>query len=346
MAILAHQETFKTGPTGVVHRGPEPRTEDELRDNREFLRVAGQVDFGPRAHVLTLVWMAVAYYASLKPERTCYARVDTLAKKSKGLSTRTVQRKLNELAVLGYIVTDHRSGGFRSTSWDVELYPGHAVAEPPTACHPAPDSASPPPRHAVIENHDSVSPDIRDRREGTSEKKKEEYVRTEAPSPTATVPMAVNPFDSHTTRSVPSQLPDDERPPQTRLYAALYRKMEQPDWPELTDQNLDTFTRMSTAQRKSILSGLLATERAAGKHPDDKPSSKPLEGIAAKGRATLSERHGRQREAQQDACTHDWLAEGYCGQCGAEKPRGPDTAPDANAVLRPEGQQAAGAGAG
>ena len=145
--IDAHerQPSLHVGPTGVVHRGPEPRTKAEQEDNREFLRVAGQVDFGPRAHVLTLVWMAVAYYASLKPERTCYARVDTLAKKSKGLSTRTVQRKLNELAGLGYITTDHRSGGYRSTYWDVELYPGHAVMEPPTASHPSPVSVSPPP---------------------------------------------------------------------------------------------------------------------------------------------------------------------------------------------------------
>ena len=66
--------------------------------------MAGQVDFGPRVSTSsTLVWMAVAYYASLKPERTCYARVDTLAKKAKGVSTRTVKRKLNELAGLGYI---------------------------------------------------------------------------------------------------------------------------------------------------------------------------------------------------------------------------------------------------
>ena len=45
------------------------------------------MDFGQGKHVLTLVWMSVAYYASLKPERTCYARVDTLAKKAKGVST-------------------------------------------------------------------------------------------------------------------------------------------------------------------------------------------------------------------------------------------------------------------
>ena len=139
------QGTLHTGPTGVVHRGPEPRTEEELRDNREFLRVAGQVDFGPGEHVLTLVWMAVAYYASLKPERTCYARVDTLAKKAKGVSTRTVQRKLHVLAGLGRITTDHRSGGYRSTYWDVELYPGQAVIEPPTDSHPPPVTASPPP---------------------------------------------------------------------------------------------------------------------------------------------------------------------------------------------------------
>ena len=187
------QGTLHTGPTGVVHRGPEPRTEEELRDNREYLRVAGQVDFGQGKHVLTLVWMSVAYYASLKPERTCYARVDTLAKKAKGLSTRTVQRKLHELAELGYITTDHRSGGYRSTYWDVELYPGHAVAEPPTESHPSPDSVSPQPRQRVIENHDSVSPDIRDRREGTREKQAAGEVRTEAPSPPASVPTAAAP---------------------------------------------------------------------------------------------------------------------------------------------------------
>ena len=158
------QGTLHTGPTGVVHRGPEPRTEEELQDNREYLRVAGQVDFGPGKHVLTLVWMAVAYYASLKPERTCFARVDTLAKKAKWVSPRTVQRKLHELAGLGYISTDHRSGGYRSTYWDVELYPGQPstsplessrilasprprqpVIEPPTESHPPPDRESPPP---------------------------------------------------------------------------------------------------------------------------------------------------------------------------------------------------------
>ena len=163
-----HQDSLRTGPTGVVHRGPEPRTDEELQDNREYLRVAGQVDFGPGKHVLTLVWMAVAYYASLKPERTCYARVDTLAKKAKGVSTRTVQRKLHELAELGYIYTASRSGGYRSTYWDVELYPGHEEAlgealgeafpngETPTACHPPPTACHPPPT-ACHPNHDSVS---------------------------------------------------------------------------------------------------------------------------------------------------------------------------------------------
>ena len=308
--IDAHerQPSLHVGPTGVVHRGPEPRTKAEQEDNREFLRVAGQVDFGPRAHVLTLVWMAVAYYASLKPERTCYARVDTLAKKSKGLSTRTVQRKLNKLAGLGYITTDHRSGGYRSTYWDVELYPGHAVIEPPTASHPSPDSLSPPPRQPVVENHDSVSPDIRDRREGTVEKKYVQEVRTEAPSPTATVPTAAVPLVGSL-----------ELPPQTRMYAGLYRSMQRPDWPDLTDENLETFTGMSTALRKSVIGGLLASEKAAGKHPDEKPSSKPLENIAAKMRATLTEQHTRQRQEQQETCTHDWLAQGYCGLCGCEK---------------------------
>ena len=64
--------------------------------------------------------------------------------------------------------------------------------------------------------------------------------------------------------------------------------MQRPDWPDLTDENLDTFTGMSTALRKSVIGGLLASEKAAGKHPDEKPSSKPLENIAAKMRATPS----------------------------------------------------------
>ena len=136
------QRTLGLGPTGVVHRRPEPRTEEELRDNREFLRVAGQVDFGPGKHVLTLVWMAVAYYASLGPERICWAKVEKLAKKAKGLSTRTVQRKLNELAVLGNISTGKRSGGYKSTYWDVHLDPVEKGADTTTACHPNHDSLS------------------------------------------------------------------------------------------------------------------------------------------------------------------------------------------------------------
>ena len=161
------QGTLHVGPTGRLHRGPAPRTKAELEDNREYLRVAGQVDFGPSKHVLSLVWMAVAYYASLQPCRTCYARVDTLAKKAKGVSPRTVQRKLHELAGLGYISTSSRSGGYRSTYWDVHLDPAENSApqisqlakfdtvstaltsvtprrrhrdatETPTACHPPP----------------------------------------------------------------------------------------------------------------------------------------------------------------------------------------------------------------
>ena len=93
------QGTLKTGPTGVVHRGPEPRTDEELPGQprvSEGGRTSGLRSGETRPH--QLVWMAVAYYASLQPCRTCYARVDTLAKKAKGLSTRTVQRKLHELA--------------------------------------------------------------------------------------------------------------------------------------------------------------------------------------------------------------------------------------------------------
>ena len=164
------QGTLPVGPTGVVHRRPEPRTEEELRDNREFLRVAGQVDFGPGKHILTLVWMAVAYYASLGPERICWAKVEKVAKKAKGLSTRTVQRKLNELAGLGRISTGKRSGGYKSTCWDVHLDPVEKGADTMTACHGEP-------RQRVMENHDSVSPDIRDRREGTEEKKAAAYVQ-------------------------------------------------------------------------------------------------------------------------------------------------------------------------
>ena len=201
------QRTLGLGP-GRVHRGPEPRTEAELQDNREYLRVAGQVDFGPRAHVLFLVWMAVAYYASLAPERTCFARVDTLAKKAKGLSPRTVQRKLHELAVLGYISTDQRSGGFHSTHWDVVLDPDPVARAREdsrgltvTACHPPPDSVSPQPRQRVMENHDSVSPDLRDRRLGIEEKQ----AAREAPSPPATGPAAAAPLNDH-----PSQQPDEQ----------------------------------------------------------------------------------------------------------------------------------------
>ena len=164
------QHSLGLGPTGRVHRRPEPRTEEELQANREFLRVAGQVDFGPGKHVLTVAWMAVAYCASLGPERICYASVATLAKKAKGLSTRTVQRKLNELAVLGRISTGKRSGGYKSTCWDVHLDPVEKGADTMTACHGEP-------RQRVMENHDSVSPDIRDRREGTEEKKAAAYVQ-------------------------------------------------------------------------------------------------------------------------------------------------------------------------
>ena len=166
-----------------------------------------------------------------------------------------------------------------------------------------------------MENRDSVSPDIRDRREGTLEKKYVQEVRTEAPSPPATGPTAVKPLDSHSKPSFPSQQP--ERPPQTRMYAGLYRSMQQPDWPDLTDENLDSFTGMSTAQRKSVIDGLLTREKATGKQPE--LPSKPLESIAAKVMATITKQYTRQRQDQQDTCTHDWLDEGYCGQCGCEK---------------------------
>ena len=105
------------------------------------------------------------------------------------------------------------------------------------------------------------------------------------------------------------------------MYAGLYRSLQQPDWPDLTEQNLDTFTGMSTAQRKSVIDGLLTREEAEGKQPA--LPSKPLESIAAKIGATLTEQHDLQRQARQDACSHQWEDGGvgthYCQNCGVDK---------------------------
>ena len=225
------QPSLPVGPTGVVHRRPEPRTEEELRDNREFLRVAGQVDFGPGKHILTLVWMAVAYYASLGPERICWAKVEKVAKKAKGLSTRTVQRKLNELAGLGRISTGKRSGGYKSTYWDVHLQiPSAGKLNPPNH-----DSVSPQPRQPVMENHDSVSPDVRDRREGTEEKN----LRTVG-KPT----------------TFPSKRADTGQTKQQRLVAAVCWKLGF----SVTAAGLEEFAGREHTEKQALIKRLLLVE--------------------------------------------------------------------------------------
>ena len=95
-----HQGELPTGPTHVVAR----RSKDQLAAARTFIAAAGRVKFDRGQATLKLIWMTVAYYASLAagPERVCFAQMKTLADRAL-VSERTVRRHLGSLAALGLI---------------------------------------------------------------------------------------------------------------------------------------------------------------------------------------------------------------------------------------------------
>ena len=75
------QGTLATGPTGKVHRGAGPiprstRTPEQRESNRVFMAAAGRVKFGRHEATLHAIWIAFALFASLGPERICYAAVE------------------------------------------------------------------------------------------------------------------------------------------------------------------------------------------------------------------------------------------------------------------------------
>ena len=158
MAILAHQETFKTGPTGVVHRGTGPtprstRTPEQVESNRAFMAAAGRVAFGRYEATQRGVWIAFAYFASLGAERICYAAVERskdddvdrpagggIAERAK-VSGRTVRRHIPALIARGLIGSENRAGGRTPTSWKVTI-PDELIAPVRTLRPARPDRVS------------------------------------------------------------------------------------------------------------------------------------------------------------------------------------------------------------
>ena len=143
------QGTLHTGPTHVASRST--RTPEQFESNRVFMAAAGRVKFGRHEATLHAVWIAFALFASLGPERICYAAVERkredededkpgIAERAR-VSGRTVRRHIPALMERGLIYAENRVGGRTPTVWKVIL-PDELIAPVLTACPPRPDTVS------------------------------------------------------------------------------------------------------------------------------------------------------------------------------------------------------------
>ena len=146
-----------TGPTGVVHRGAGPvprstRTREQVESNRAFMAAAGRVRFGRHEATLRGVWIAICLFASLGPERICYAAVERkredededkpgIAERAK-VSGRTVRRHFPALIDRGLIEAENRAGGRTPTTWKVTLPDDTQIAPTRTECPARADRVS------------------------------------------------------------------------------------------------------------------------------------------------------------------------------------------------------------
>ena len=137
------------GPTHIAARSN--RTPQEVERNRVFMAAAGRVKFGRHEATLHAVWIAFALFASLGPERICYAAVERkredededkpgIAERAR-VSGRTVRRKIPALIDRGLIKAENRVGGRTPTVWKVIL-PDQLIGPELTACPPRPDTVS------------------------------------------------------------------------------------------------------------------------------------------------------------------------------------------------------------
>ena len=144
-----YQAALPTGPTHVAARSN--RTPAEVESNRVFMAAAGRVEFGRHENTLRTVWIAFALFASLGPERICYAAVERTRKdddeEKPGIaeralvSGRTVRRHIPALIARGLIEAENRVGGRTPTVWKVIL-PDELIGPGRTACPPRPDTVS------------------------------------------------------------------------------------------------------------------------------------------------------------------------------------------------------------
>ena len=138
-----------TGPTHIAARSN--RTPDEVERNRVFMAAAGRVEFGRHENTLRTVWIAFALFASLGPERICYAAVERTRKDDEEekpgiaeralVSGRTVRRHIPALVARGLLYAENRVGGRTPTVWKVIL-PDELMGPGVTACPPRPDTVS------------------------------------------------------------------------------------------------------------------------------------------------------------------------------------------------------------
>ena len=144
-----HQVELPTGPTHIAARSN--RTPQQVESNRVFMAAAGRVKFGRHEATLHAVWIAFALFASLGPERICYAAVERkredededkpgIAERAR-VSGRTVRRHIPALIDRGLIKAENRVGGRTPTVWKVIL-PDELIGPELTACPPRPDTVS------------------------------------------------------------------------------------------------------------------------------------------------------------------------------------------------------------
>ena len=144
------QGQLPTGPTHVATRST--RTPEQVESNRVFMAAAGRVRFGRHEATLRGVWIAICLFASLGPDRICYASVERkredededkpgIAERAK-VSGRTVRRHIPALIERGLIKAENRAGGRTPTTWTVILPDEVLINRGRTECPAWPDRVS------------------------------------------------------------------------------------------------------------------------------------------------------------------------------------------------------------
>ena len=247
----------------------------------------------------------MAFFCSLTADRVCFASMKTKADHA-GLSERTMRYQHRAIEASGHFeAVSGLSGGRNTTRYRLVL------PAPVDSCRRPDNPAAGAPLNPAA---------------GAPEERKEDLVSTSLQGP------YVPPADVPVPDSPPSQVQERavERDSQTRMLAAISRKLGRP----VDDDLLDDFAAKGRTKRTAVLDALLVDERIAAAKGTVVPAPESADGFsslasiagtsAPQPRRTLlrskpsRKMRGAWRDEHQAACEHDFDKWGGCLRCGVQ----------------------------